>query len=339
MGKIKEEVVHDLFSRPVKPIGNWKEWLERWQLAVTLEEMESLLHWGFKAPFEGYGYHDTKHTEVDRLRFYFTIADGWKDNNLLRRGSRLGESVYEVGRDDCGNMCHKTESELRQRVAGKAFDMLCHNFFKLERHHGRHGFEGDWERVVTAPALFPVIQNFFRAQEAQFGHDVEIRNLPSRDSKSLVIDFLIALAHFVWGWERHELPTFGTKEQKTEAELYNMTTQDRLDASKPWLVEVLSKLIRLDVIKRWEWQLDAPCLEKLREIAMRAELKQHYHPVAKDRLVESLDEACYAGSREAWFLKELELKRRERDRLKRILEAQEELATVQQKIKELTRPK
>ena len=80
----KESIIYNLFNREIRPIRNWCEWLEHWLLAATVEEMLGLLHAGFSVPFERSQYGEKEYDRVDRAVFYFTIADGWADKNLLK---------------------------------------------------------------------------------------------------------------------------------------------------------------------------------------------------------------------------------------------------------------
>lgn len=52
--------------------------------------------------------------------------------------------------------------------------------------------------------------------------------------------------------------------------------------------------------------------------------------------MQSLDEACYLGSKAGWLLKEYELKKREHERLNAILKAEKEIKTAEQKLQQLT---
>jgi hypothetical protein len=336
--KSEVEATHNLFTREIRPIRNWHEWLERWQAAVSLEEMLGLLHVGFNVSLDCSQWSEKIYSNIDRLIFYFMIADGWGDSSLLEIPEDRGND-YQVGRDHNGNVIHKTPSELRQLLAQKAFGVLCQNFFKAELHEGRNGFEGDWETVVCSEQLFPIIQKYFRADDRRFSSGIHIRNLPYRHheqshSGKLATNFLINLAKFIWRWKEHQIwlsnPDLG------ELEKQQRKVRARLDAAKPWTVEVLSWLGELNVLREWIMELDRPCLAKLREIAMRQKLEGHRHSVAKERKVSTLDEACYVGSKSAWFLKEYELKRREHERLTSILEEQRKIEEADRKIKKLS---
>lgn len=332
MSKSEEkQIIHNLFTREVRPIHNWHEWLERWQSATTVEEMLGLLHTGFNVSLEHSQYGEKEYDSIDRDIFYFTIADGWADDYLLR--TPLDEKKhYPFGRDEHGRTVHKSASEIRQVVALKAFDMLCLNFFRVElKEDGR----------IASARLFPIILDFFRIEQPHFGTRFEIRNLNRSNwrelshNEQLARKFLLNLARFVWGWKEVDTRFYRGKD-KEAAEKWITEMRARLDAAKPWMVEVLVNLDGFDLLREWMLELDKPCLAKLKEIALRSELSQYGHPVVKNRKVTALDEACYTGSRAAWLLKERELKMREGERLKAILAAEHQKEEANQKIQKLT---
>ena len=335
----KETPIHDLFSREIRPIRNWCEWLERWQSAATLEEMLGLLHVGFNVPIEKTCYEETEYHYKDKIIFYLNIADGWKSSLLLRRDGDDGRAEYRFGVDRHGNIQKKNLSQLRQVLATKAFDVLCMSFFRLEElsEVNNRDFMCVWERVL-GKELFPMILKFFRAEKDCFGTH-HIRNLSGHEDSSHnekeAITFLLNMAKFLWEWEEVEIRSWDKKPEETQR--YNSEMRTFLEKeAKPWMVEVLSTLGRLDVLEKKKLSLSKQCLAKLKEIALRCELSHHKDPVMKDRKVANLDEACYAGSKAAWFLKRLELEKSEGKRLDEILEAQRAQMAAERKVRALT---
>lgn len=342
MSKSEEkQVIHNLFTREVRPIRNWHEWLERWQSAATVEEMLGLLHAGFSVSLEHSQYGEKEYDSIDRDIFYFTIADGWADDDLLR--TPLDEKKhYPFGCNEHDRTVQKSASELRQVVAHKAFDMLCLNFFRVELKEDGRGerFGWRWGKEIASARLFPIILDFFRIEQSRFRTHFEIRNLNRSNwrelshNEQLARKFLLNLARFVWGWK--EVDTRYSGKDKEAVEKWIEEMHARLDAAKPWMVEVLVNLDGFDLLREWILELNKPCLAKLKEIALRSELSQYPHPVVKNRKVATLDEACYTGSRTAWLLKERELKMREDERLKAILAAEHQREEANQKIQKLT---
>ncbi len=335
---------HNLFTREIRPIRNWLEFLERWQAAATLEEMLGLLHAGFSVSLERYQYGEKEYDSIDRVIFYLTIADGWADDDLLEMPED-GQKSYKYGRDRNGYVLNRRPRELRQVVALKAFDMLCLDFFRVEivKYSGRgERFNDVWVQVIASDRLFPVVLNFFRIEKGQFNDKTRIRNLfpyglkERPHNEQFARNFLLNLARFIWGWREGELPYYSRED--TEAfNNRNIQMRARLDAAKPWMVEVLTKLEGgFELLREWMLEFDEPCLVKLKEIALRRELSVYRDPVTKDRKVATLDEACYVGSRAAWLLRMRELKVSVSKRLAAIREAERSREQAERKIKELT---
>jgi hypothetical protein len=334
--------IHTSLTREVRPDRNFCELIERcWQTATTLGDMEGVLHRGYQVSLGKSAYGEKEYDEIDRHTFYLTIADGWEDYDLLELPTD-GNKEYTVGYDSCGNVIKKSPCGLRQQLARKAFDMLCLNFFKKVELlvDGRHGkeFNKDWEGVIASERLFSIIQNFFRAEKGRSG-EVRIRNLSRRDDKrshneEQAVNFLVNLAKFIWGWKEYEIESWSNN--KKEEKKWNVEMRSRLDASKPWMVEVLIGLGRLFILRKWMLELDKACLDKIKEIALRSEFSEYQGPVWEDRPVASLDEACYLDSGGAWFLKEHELMVREHKRLEGIYKAKKKISDASREIKELT---
>ena len=335
-GEKGEVKIHTTLTREIRPDSNFHELMERWQAAVTLGDMLGVLHRGYGVSLERWTYDEKEYDEIDRHIFYFTIADGWADHYLLKLPED-GRKEYEAGCD------RKTPSELRQQLARKAFDMLCLNFFKMElidRGYSGNKPKAEWEETIVSERLFPVIQNFFRAQKA-FSGRIEIRNLSRFHEKRsrkerLAVDFLVNLAEFIWGWRELDDPYFSDDEKYLG---HLASTRARIDTAKPWMVEVLSYLDRLDVLRKWILELNKACLAKLKGIALRNEFTGFGCPVVKSRPVATVDEACYLGSGAGWLLKEYELKVEEHERLTAILDAERQIEEASQQIKELANAK
>ncbi|MDD5590072.1 MAG: hypothetical protein PHQ47_02770 [Candidatus Portnoybacteria bacterium] len=340
---IQEMMLHNNFSREIRPPQNLVEWFELWQEAKTSKQMLGLLHCIFEMPLEKREYAEKKFDGTDRLIFCFAIADGWCNDNLLTlSGDR--KTNYRVYNPERGNWEDKRPSEIRREVALKAFTVLAQNFFKTELKESRvRSFLPVWEEVIVSENLFPVIQDFFRAESERLGSQtVEIRNLSYRNEKrphyeESAVGFLLNLAEFIWEWQEIKIETWYEAERQEKIRSYNARTRSRLDSAKPWTIEVLSKLDRFDVLRPEQRLLsfDKACLAKLEEIALRNELWPGSSPVLKKRKVATINEACYIGSAAGWLLKEYELKMKEHKRLKAIMEAEEKKEEAERALQKL----
>lgn len=335
--KVAQIVPLGLFSREIRPIRNWHEWLMRWQVAETIEEMLGLLHVGFSVEIGGGGWREPEYELSDRVEFYLTVADGWMDADLLERSGDSGE--YYFGKDEFGNRSRKRTKELRQVLARKAFDMLATNFFNAMK--VKDGYRNQiWDEALTG-RLFPVIQNFFRTEKAKYGGRIVVRNLPWRDEVShnekRMIGFLLNIIENVWKWSEEPLSSWWKEEEKDKARLINAELRARFDGAKPWTVEVLVYLGRLDILRGlWE-SLDVPSITRLKEIALRTEVPDPETPrwSYRQRRAKTLEEAVHAGSLVAGFLVELDIKRSEARRFKKIREALEARTKAERALEEL----
>lgn len=326
-------IVNPLLTREVRPIHSWNEFLEHWQEATTYEEMLGLLHVGFALPF------DSVNDYIDKLVFYFGVADGWIDRDLLQTPADK-EKFYRVGSSRGFNFRDeiKRPREFRQMLAFKAFDMISQNFFKEESKNSSDRLTTNQGKWVASERLLPVIQSFFRTEDRSFEKKYKNRNLhywPEHrtHSEEHAIVFLLKLAEYIWDWKEKEFTELSPCESEKK-----MATERRsfLDSAEPWMIDVLACLKRLDVLRKWLLELNEPCLAKLKGIALHNELKWHYHPVLHDRPVTTIDEACCAGSTAAWLLKEREIKKAEHERLSAVLVAELAREEAEKQLRRLT---
>ncbi len=343
-GAEKGEVkIHTTLTRETRPYRNFHEVIEGWQAAKNQNEMLGALHWGYRVSLEKGSWQEREYDAIDRHIFYLTQADGWADEHLLQLPGDDRIKHYFVGYSSEGHQIYKRPAELRREVAQKAFDMFCLNFLgKVQLFvRGRHGdeFTREWEQTIISERLFPVIQRFYRAQKTVCER-IEIRNLSHlcldekrSHNEELALEFLVKLAKFILGWREPEILYGSDKEGEKKC---LVATCARIDAAKPWMIEILAWLDRIDVLRKWILELDKACLAKLKEIAMRNEFDGYYpSPVRERRPVVTLDEACYLGSKAAWFLKEHELRIREHKRLTAIQEAEKQIKEAGRQIEEL----
>ena len=322
---------HNLFSREIRPINGWKEWLDIWNEARTMEQMIGLLHCGFDVE-ESCGRREDP-PKVDRLTFYFGIADGWRDTDLLGlpRENQIWQRYERY--DEYGKLITKYPKDLRKMVAKKAFEMLCQKVFKEDL------FDGDlfsrfWADVVATEGFLSLVQNFFAWQERPMSSGYYLRNLEHRTKyqshlEREAVGFIKNLATLVWDIRRG-MSSNGVA-QKSEL----------LFMARPWTVEILSALGEYDMLREWLMYFDKTSLLKLQEIAMRGILSPlkcydgHFELVRNERPVADLDEACFLGSRAAWLLKEYELKKRVHGRLEAITRAERERDLAEEKVRRL----
>ncbi len=331
----REVPVHTLLTREIRPTRNWHEWLQLWQKAETAGQMISLLHEGFDVPLSRFEHMDLEYKPEDRLRFYFEIADGWADYDLLYLQGD-GNEKYFVGCDQNWNREYKSSAQMRQMVARKAFDMLCSKFFKEGtacegEHRLKHRLSDDefsnyFNRIVFGP-MYPVILHFFRPEKAKYSHrnDIGPRNLRNTDScgdkEKIAVTFLNNLGQWLYSFRQTKTPhVFQRKREEIEAEQKEIDKDQVLvDSGKPMILEFWNMHNMLNQLRNRLTELDETSLAKLREIALREKLDTYMREIEieKDRPVKTIEEAILAGSRAALLLKEREILLQEQNRLQK----------------------
>lgn len=338
---VKEPLMtHPLLTRAIRPIHDWNEWIDLWQKASTLEEMFGLLHYGLDVPMP----HRQTEGYQGRIEFYLAVADGWRDSDLFGIKEDHHWEDYQFGYDKHGNPKRYSPKEIRQLVARKAYEMLCQGFFKkwAERKRDDDEVRVMWNNLIISD-VFPALQTFFAPME-KYGR-VIIRNL-TRTSlfqkehshhEQQVAAFLLELSRYVWWLREREIPSWWNEEQKRTLEAENLLVPTRKKEGKLWVIEVLNYLDKLNILWNRAIQLDETDLMKLKEIALRTEMPDRSVLDREPRKAATLDEACYAGSKAAWFLKKYELITREGRRLAEIDEAERAQENARRKIEKLSK--
>jgi len=215
------------------------------------------------------------HDEIDRLIFYFAAADG-----------------------------RYIDRSPAKDLMTLAFSKLCKNLFEKNMR----------SRVIASERLFQVVQNFFRPEPE---NDYRIRNICHFDFQrttedNAAIRFLESLVDPIWDWEKWDARNSTSKTRNSASRIARL---QRVNASKPWIVEVLAQLDEFDTLEWRASELDTACRAKLKEIALRSSFDAHLHPVTENRQAATIDEACYLHSPAAWLLKKHALLVKEHKRL------------------------
>ena len=332
--------VYSIKNEPVDGIRNWSHFLLLWENAETREIKKSLIFYGLEVPVGGNLPSEKKYDEIDRIIFYLQIADGWTSaSKFIAKNDREHLIINKDGRRE-----RKTSDELRQMLAQMAFDMLCAKIFKPAIKNAKEAWKEFrfWSEYIISDRLLSSIKEFFRTEidNTSSRERVEIDNLyfwkESKSSRKILAkNFLVQLVEVIWDLQEVEIKSYWDEERIEKYRKWNHDTRTLLDSSRPWTVEILVALNRLDVLRKRILRLDQTSLDKLKEIALGNELSEHSNPVSAVRQVPSLDEACYVGSPSAWFVKEHELKTSEHERLEKILETEEQISSAKESLKKL----
>jgi len=286
------------------------------------------LHEGFTVTLDKAAYSGPEYEQDDVLLFYLAIADGWRDKELLEvNGDEYKGHIY-TGPDRYGNWVTKHPSEMRQIVAKKAFDMLAQNYFRIEEKNVELLGEkrrGQNDHIIASERLFKALVGFFAVQKGPYSFSsLGIRNLTTyrfetSHYQSVTEDFLLSLVLSIWRWQEVEIRDWYSQDDREMIVVKNETTRKMLEEAKPWAIEVLNIFRKLHVI---DGRVSPADLDKIREIAMRAELVSN-NLVSKKRPVVTVEEAFVVGSHAASFLVMHEVMRHEVERLRGVLEADE----------------
>ena len=336
--KLNVETLADLSQRNITARRNFNEWLKIWQKATHLGDMLGLLHELKNVDFDSSG-NESEYTEDDRTIFLLRVAEGWADTELLEIRGDIRQKY--AGNDKYGNIRYVANADILQKVAQKAFTVLCQEFFKLgvpdEESHDNLPNPRFFGRIIRNTNLFLAINHFFRLTFDRY----KIPNLPKRrltsetlqlkHSESIARSFLMNLIDNIWGLEtgHYEGGSFGGDNL--------VTIRSNIVTSKPWTIEVLNYFDELKRIHHYGEDLGQPNLDKLRTIAMRSTLTTFHHPIRKDRPVESLEEAIYAGSAAGLFLLECEIRAKTAKKLEAIRKVRELAERAKARLDSLTK--
>lgn len=339
-GKEEDSKVATFLLKQIRTYRNWHECVMEFLTTDVKQRKISALHEGYNTSIErsyGGGLDEPTYTEEDRAIFYLKVADGYKQVWDHQIPEDEGKKFYD-GFDKFGQTEWKVPTQLRQEVALKAFIILCQNFFNLVLYYAKdiRQFDGRWESFIVSEKLFPSIQNFFRFKKQPDG-DINVRNLPYgkelSHNEQIVVTFLKNLAIFLWeGWKEREVEGYLGIEYRKRTEEANASRARNILNMKLWMIEILSQLREINLVEKWLPTFEPACLEKMREIAMRATLSPGKHPVKQERKVNSVAEAVLAGSRSAKIIALHEIAVNEINRLKPILDLECEIEHAQRKL-------
>lgn len=295
----------DIGSKRVGDNMNWRRFLETWVKADEEIVLRGLLHGGFEIYIEDPTEEKAGTKPNERLMLYFAFADNWENNS------------------SSSSLCN---------LRIKARQMLRKNLFALDVEHGEaSGFENErciraWEWKVLRNMALPQITQFFSVRKSLYKgpHDYWIRNVEGmvdhtkkdKQPNRHEVEFLIELCKFIWRWYGEYTGNM-VGHKKVVADEKNRRYGAMIAAAKPWSIEVLSALDRIDLLEEHRGSIDQVCLDKLTEIALRRQFSAHIHRVPKDRCAESIDEAIFLGSPEALLVKRMQIDRDVQERLAR----------------------
>ncbi|TSC63737.1 MAG: hypothetical protein G01um1014106_409 [Parcubacteria group bacterium Gr01-1014_106] len=312
---------HPLQQKRLQSIASWSEWKKLWDTEVHPERLIGLLHMGFDTRL------DREDTVADRILFYLRVADGhastigtWEEDQQVFSLTAMGESV--------------SWAEIRQKVAQKAFSILCQRVFRNEK--DRYAARMSWYGALTKDScvLLDHVLAFFLPRELPKGRfDPWICNLPGNTDGhgfATVSSFLTELC--LCGWRFPNLRKYIPEEN---------LLMEELTKRRPQFIRVLAALQRFDLIAKEGLELDDACCEMLERIALGTEVYLPTEPTweKKHRLPKTLDEAVVGGSAAARCLLLHRMKLHEQERFDELRELASQQRDAAEKMEKLTAKK
>lgn len=134
-----------LIEKKVRGFKDFEEWMDRWRKAETFTELEGLIH----GIFDSTQNYDEK---VRAILFLLKIADGHNSY----------ENFENPNISHLDRIHHDEEVRKRQKIAKKALNILCQNFFK---NISKDSDEKSWISLTSNPMVFKSVVWFFRKEK------------------------------------------------------------------------------------------------------------------------------------------------------------------------------
>ncbi len=311
-----QEIKHPLAERKIDYISCWTKWKERWEKESDAEILHSLLHFGFSIPVDW-------NEAVERLCLYLEIAD--KGDESLRTFQNSGDRDFYYCNYTFGVEV-KNKAGFREILSQKAFQMLCHNFFKNTEKTEYRWKLPSWARMVMIPQVLTKLFWFFRLN--YLGNTLNLQRTEGENHKQIARDFAHDLYLFVW--ECGDSAYHGEIAEEVRAAFRQ---------ARPDVIILLVGLGELDLLlkgDRYE-EIDEACLNKLESLAFGYELwlpdENKFHGVY--RKPRTIEEACLGKSQAARVLLVLQTLLAEKERFDKMRKLEEQRRKAEENLKKL----
>jgi len=295
----------------IEYIYDWQAWKEIWRKSKTAEERIGLLHVGL-----GVRVH-SREEQIERIIFYLDIADG-HDNISAFGFGETNRSTYQPIETSFGSLSGDGYAALRQKVSQKALGVLALKFFKPynELDQRVREFPPEW-RLITDPTLFEKLMWFFRAEEGKnYLYNLSFWNYPGAKeaTKEIFTNFIKRFIKFLLTFEHLEI-------YRRDSDL---EIQKRFKEAWPEIVNILycTRETRIFLEQDYFHVLeDKRCEKRLQGIIMGREFS--FPGKGKYRKPKTIEEAIFAGSDAARTLLLFRVMRGQKEKFKKIEEAEE----------------
>lgn len=243
MESTREEYQHPLHKKGPDGIHDWKHWMTLWELAETVQELEGLIYCGYDVSL---GREDIQGLWQERFNFYLRVADGYTSRGSHRLITK--EEKRSLSSVDVNSLV-----ESRQKIAKKAFDVLCRNVFKDTSSNHQPPSWADY--LIRHPERVKSVMWFFDPHERPY--NIPYRNSTDHNEKIAIV-FLRSFIELCW-LERDSAVFYGTRRREIEEFLLHYERT---------FIHQLRELGNLDLLWKHRRWLTEEHLEVLRKIAL-----------------------------------------------------------------------
>ncbi len=290
---------HQLFNKEIDFSFSWREWKECFNKAQKVHEIVSLLHYGFDAEI-----YAQANEFQERIFFYLEMAYGYKSIGLFSSPEERRNWKVHTIFGEC------TASYVREKIAQKAWAMLCQRVFKNTE-----------KRDFTSPSWWWIVRDNPQILEKILWFFSEEDNIPpgivyanDHNNERIALDFLYTLAKLAWiehwgyrGCRESPLPHFVE--------------------NRPKFIKILGHLRKLDFLIEKRQEVTKHDLDILEALALFQDESPKY---------KTIKEAAHAGSQAAQvsiilrvILKEKARQEKIRNMKKRLQKTQKEIKTLE----------
>ncbi len=248
------ERINPLLDYTPTTIDTWERWLVAWEAAELAEYRHELLHVGLSLFIQ---------SERETIPFYLRVADGHLAE--IRPGSNdFGTCRWP------GSHREKSNGEIRQILAQKAFTVLINKFFGTRPNEHRDNVP-DWVQSIFLEGVLEDVVWFLRCENRTVVLEywgprnftttiIRPENVRAVEVMTAFIVYLTKLAFNRLFFDEIMNRTFFTPDKY-------VAIHDRLVAVRPQLIEPLAYIDRLDLLLEYGVEIDDAWLASLWKLA------------------------------------------------------------------------
>jgi hypothetical protein len=278
----------------------WSDWCDKWNASTNEEDQISLLHVGYQRRFGADGIASPQERLphlLSQIEFYLlNVGDGWQ-------------------------LSRSEGTDVRTKAVERTFQFL------------KKGWpEEDHRLLQRAPGFMQILRTFFYVNaEANTIPNLPDKKLPAHLThlRPMCEMVLLRICEHIWRTTAFEPLIFkyqtANPEKLAAAHAEHAARFPELCELKPWMIEILAALDRLDflyeiIVEKTDGLfperrlrmisiLDDASIQKLEEIALRTRTREHDKEKGYEfKKAKTVEEAYYMRSPAALFLKDYEIR-------------------------------